>query len=105
MRMKHEVMRMTTDRVPMGTQLAVSLHQRNVAEDKTGMTVTCVMSSTTEMHTAGLRTSARSTSALNGSSVKKGTMTTTVPIMINLTDSALPKEGVPQEESKLFPVT
>jgi hypothetical protein len=57
------------------------------------------------MHTTGLKTGARSVSALNRSSVKKGTMTTTVTIMINLTDSILMKEDTTQEESKLFPTT
>jgi hypothetical protein len=63
------------------------------------------MSSTTEMHATGLKTGARSPSALNRSKVKKGTMTTTVPIMNNLTDSVLPNEGAMQEEPKLFPMT
>jgi hypothetical protein len=104
-RMKHGFMSMTTDIVPMGTRLALSLHRRNAAENETEMTEICTTSSTVEMQVAGLKTDARSTSALNRSSVKKGTMTTTVPITINLTDSILPKEGVTQEESKLFPTT
>jgi hypothetical protein len=62
---------MTTNRVPMGTRLAVSLHRRNTAEDKTGMTEICVTSSATEMHAAELKTSVKSASALNRSSVKK----------------------------------
>jgi hypothetical protein len=88
--MKHEVMSMATGRVPMGPQLAVSLHRRNAAEDETGMTKICVTSSTAEMHMAILKTGARSASALNRSSMKKGTMTTIVPITIDLTDSVLP---------------
>jgi hypothetical protein len=104
-RMKHGVMSMTIDIVPMGTRLAVSLHRRNAAKNEIGMTEICVTSSTVEMHVAGLKTDARRVSTLNRSSVKKGTMTTTVPITINLTDSVLPKEGVTQEESKPFPMT
>jgi hypothetical protein len=42
---------------------------------------------------------------LNRSSVKKGTMTTTVPITTNLTDNVFPKGGAMQEESRLFPTT
>jgi hypothetical protein len=98
-------MSMTIGRVPTRTQLAVSLHRRNAAEDETGMTETCATSSVVEMHVAGLKTGTSSASALNRSSIKKGTMTTMVPIMINLTDSALTKEGIVQEESKLFPMT
>jgi hypothetical protein len=50
-----------------------------VAKDETGMTEICVMPSTAEMHTVGSKTGIRSVSASNRSSVKKGTMTTTVP--------------------------
>jgi hypothetical protein len=89
----------------MGTRLAVSLHRRNTAEDKTGMTEICVTSSATEMHAAELKTGIKSASTLNRSSVKKWTMTTTTPITINLTDSVLSKEGAMQDESKLFPTT
>jgi hypothetical protein len=105
MRMKHEVMSMTPGRVPMGTWLVVSLHRRNVAEDEIRMAKICMTSSTAEMHATGLKTGARSMIALNRSNVKKGTMTTTVPIMINLTDSVLSKEGTTQEVSKVFPTT
>jgi hypothetical protein len=42
---------------------------------------------------------------LEQNDVKRGTMTIMVPIMTNLTDSALPKEGVMQEESRHFPTT
>jgi hypothetical protein len=104
-KMKLGVMSMTTGRVPMGTRLAVSLHQRNAIEDETGMTETCMKSFASEMHATGLKTGARSMSALNRSSVKKGTMIIIVPIMINLTDSTLPKKDATQEESKLFPTT
>jgi hypothetical protein len=37
--------------------------------------------------------------------VKKGTMTTMVPIMTNLTDSVPSKGGAMLEESRLFPMT
>jgi hypothetical protein len=57
------------------------------------------------MHVAGLKTDVRSTCALNRSSVKKGTMITTVPIMTNITNSILPKGGTMQEELRLFPMT
>jgi hypothetical protein len=85
----------------MGTRLAVSLHQRNTAEDETRMTEICATSSAVETHVVRLKTGARSVSALNRSCVKKGTMTIMVPIMINLTGSALSKEGATQE-SKPF---
>jgi hypothetical protein len=104
MRMKHEVTSMTTGRVPMGTRLAVSVHQRNTTEYETGMTEIYATSSVAEMHVVRLKTGARSVSALNRRCVKKGTMTITVPIMINLTDNALLKEGATQEVSKPFPM-
>jgi hypothetical protein len=88
--MKHKVTSMATGRVSMWPQLVVSLHQRNTAEDETGMTEICVTSSTAEMHAAILKIGTRSASALNRSSMKKGTMTTTIPIMIDLTNSVLP---------------
>jgi hypothetical protein len=103
--MKHGVMSVNTGRVPMGARLTISLYLRNVHKDETRMTETCVVSSVTEMHVVGLKTGARCASTLNRSSVKKGTITITVPITINLTDSALLKEGAMQEESKLFSMT
>jgi hypothetical protein len=57
------------------------------------------------MHTAGSKISVRSVSALSRSSVKKGAMSTMVPIMTNLTNSVLLKGGAMQEESRLFPMT
>jgi hypothetical protein len=57
------------------------------------------------MHTTGSKISVRSVSALNRSSVKKGTTTTMVPIMTNLTDNVLSKGGAMLEESRLFPMT
>jgi hypothetical protein len=103
--MRHGVMIMTTSRVRTGTRQAVSLHRRNVAEGETGMTEICATSSMAEMHMTRSKTSVRSTSVLNRSSAKKGTMTTMVPIMTNLTDSVLLKEGVMQEESRCSPKT
>jgi hypothetical protein len=103
--MKYGVMSLTTDRVHVGTQPAVSPHWRNAAECGIRMIVICMTSSTTEMHTAGLKTGARSANILSKSRAKKGTMTTIVPIMTNLTDSVLPKEGVMQEESRHSPKT
>jgi hypothetical protein len=103
--MKHGVMSMTTGKVLTGSRLVVSLHRRNTAKDETGMTEICAMPSTTEMHTAVLKIDMRSVSTLNRSNVKKGTMTTVVPIMPNLTDNVLPKESTMHKESKLFPIT
>jgi hypothetical protein len=85
--MRHGVMIMTTERVCTGTREAVSLHCRNAAESETGMIEICTMSS-----------DVWSTSILNRSRVKKGTMTTMHPITTNLTDSVLSKEGIIQEE-------
>jgi hypothetical protein len=90
MMMKHGVMSLTIGRVLMETWQAVSLHRRNAAEDETRMTEICAMSPVAEMHVARLKTGAKSTKALNRSSVKKGTMTTMVPIMTNLINSFLP---------------
>jgi hypothetical protein len=65
-----------------------------MAEGETGMTEIWMTSSAAEMYAAESETGVRSVSVLNRSSAKKGTMTTTVPIMTNLTDSVLPKEGI-----------
>jgi hypothetical protein len=105
MMMKHGVTSLTTGRVHVGTQLAFSHHQRNAAEGKTRMIETCMISSTSKMHIARLKTDVRSASAMNRSNVKRGTMITMVPIMTNLTDSVLPREGAMQEESRPFPMT
>jgi hypothetical protein len=98
-------MSLTTGRVSMGTTQIGSLHQRNTAEDETGMIEICVMSSAIEVHVAGLKIGVRSTSALNKSSVKKWTMITTVPILTNLTESVLPKRGAMQEQSRILLTT
>jgi hypothetical protein len=101
--MKHRVTSLTIDKVLTGTWQAVSLYLRNAAKDKTGMTEICVTSSTTEIHTTGLKTDVRSASALNKSNVRKGTMTTMVPIMTNLTDSILPKGAQSRRSQGFFP--
>jgi hypothetical protein len=103
--MKHGVKNLTTDRIHMGTQQEVSLHQRNTAEDETGMIEICIMSSAAEMQAIASKISVRSPSAFNRRSMKKGTTTTMVPTMTNLTDSILPKGGQMQEESSLFLMT
>jgi hypothetical protein len=103
--MKHGVMSMTTGKVLMGTRQAISLHRRNTTEDEIGMTEICATSFMAEMHVARLKTGVRNVSALNMNSVKKGTITTTVPITTNLIDSVLLKGGAMQEESRLFPTT
>jgi hypothetical protein len=102
---KHGALSLNTGRVCMGTWPVVSLHQRNAAEGKIGMIETYVTSSTAKMHATGSKTGVESASALNRSNVTRGTMTTMVSIMINLTDNALPKEDAIQEESKPFPTT
>jgi hypothetical protein len=63
MMMKHGVTSLTTDRVLTETQQTVSLHLRNTADEETRVTEICVTSSVIEMHSAGLKTDARSTSA------------------------------------------
>jgi hypothetical protein len=103
--MRHRVLSLTIGRVLTGTRRVVSLHRRNAAEDDTGMTEIYVTSSAVGMHMVRLKIGARSTSVLNRSSMKKGTMTTMVPILTNLTDSVLSKGGTMQEESRLFPTT
>jgi hypothetical protein len=92
--MRHRVMIMTTGRVRMGTRQVVSLHRRNVAEGETRMIEICVTSSAAEMHMAESKIGVMSMSILNRSSAKKGTMITMDPIMTNLTDIVLPKEGI-----------
>jgi hypothetical protein len=55
------------------------------------------------MHMARSKTSIRSVSALNRSSVKKGTMTIMVPIMTNLTDSVLSMGAQCRRSQGIFP--
>jgi hypothetical protein len=100
---KYGVTSLTTDRVHMGTQTAVSLHWRNVGEGGIGMTEICA-SSAAEMDATGLTIGARSVSALSKNDEIRGTMTIMVPSTTNLTDSAPLKEGATQEESRLSPM-
>jgi hypothetical protein len=51
--MERRVRTLTTVRVHVRTRPAVSLHQRNMTEDETGMTETCTTSFVIEMHAAG----------------------------------------------------
>jgi hypothetical protein len=96
---------LTTDRVIVGTWTVASLNQRSTAEGVGETITTCAMSSAVEIHATGLRIGAESKSALNRNNVMIGTMITTIPTMTNLTNNASLKEGITQEESKLFPVT
>jgi hypothetical protein len=91
--MKDGFMSLTTDRVCVGTRLAVSLHRRNAAEGETRMIEICVTSSAAKMHATGSKTGFRSMSALNRSDLNRGTMITMVPITTNLTDIVPLKEG------------
>jgi hypothetical protein len=76
-----------------------------MVKDEIEMTEICVTSSTAKIHTAGLKIGIRSMSALSKSSMKKGIMTTTVPITTNLTYSAALKGGIMQGELRHFPMT
>jgi hypothetical protein len=87
----------------MRTRPAASLHQGSTVEGVVGTTVTCVMSSKTEMLVVGSKTGVGNESAWNRNSVMKGTLITRVPTMTNLTGSAPLKEAIIQEESKLSP--
>jgi hypothetical protein len=80
---KNKVTSLTTRRVHVGTRQAVSLHQRNAAEDETEMTEICAMSYVVEMHVAGSKIDVRSMSTLNRRSMKKGTITVTPTIYKN----------------------
>jgi hypothetical protein len=75
----------------------------NLTRDEIRMTEICMMSSVVEVHAARLKIGARSMSALNKSSVKKGTMATTVPITTNFTDSVLPKGPQCRRSQDFFP--
>jgi hypothetical protein len=102
--MNHRVKSLTTSRAHAGTQPAVSLHQRSVAEGVIGKTETCVTSSVAEMHVAALTADGRSMSALSKNGVMKETMTTMVLSITSLTDSVSLMEGAIQEESKPSPM-
>jgi hypothetical protein len=96
-----EVTRMTTGRVPVGTRSTASLHQRSAAEGVAEKTASCMMSSTAEMHMAGLKTDAKSRSVTS----RNNTMTIMAHTMTNLTGNALQKEGTFQEVSWLISKT
>jgi hypothetical protein len=83
--MRNGGVRVTASVIPMGTQLAASLHQRNMVET----TVTCTTSSVAEMHAAELKTNAEIGSVMSRSSAMRGTMTIVVPTTTNLTGSVL----------------
>jgi hypothetical protein len=87
------VTKMTTDRVPMGTRTATSLHQRSTAKGVAETTVTCATSSAADMHKVRLRTGTESGSGSTMNSMMTRTMTIMVPSMTNLTDSTPQKEG------------
>jgi hypothetical protein len=99
-----EVRILTTDRVREVTWLVVCQHQINVAEGKTGMTMTCMMSSATEMRAPRSKTGVKNETALNKSDATRGTMIIMAPSMSNLTDSALLMARI-MKESKPFPMT
>jgi hypothetical protein len=86
-RTKTEVMMMTTGKASMGIQPAASFHGRSMAEDTIETTVTCVMKSMPEMHTAESKAGAKIGSAKSKNSAMKGTMIIMVLIMTNLTKS------------------
>jgi hypothetical protein len=94
MRTETGVMSLTTSNVPARTQPTTSLHQRNTAEGIVGTTVTCVMSSTTEMHAIGSKIGTESKSAWNKNNAMRGTMIIMVPTMTNLTGTTPLKEGI-----------
>jgi hypothetical protein len=71
-RIETGVMIMTIRRVLVGTWLASSLHQRSTAEDVIETTVTCVTSSTVELHMAELKTSIEIGSEKSKNIVMKG---------------------------------
>jgi hypothetical protein len=78
---------LTTDRICVGTQPAVSLHRRSVAEGEIGMTEICATSSTTEMHAVESKISVKSKSASCSNDATRGTMITMVPSKTNLQDN------------------
>jgi hypothetical protein len=103
--MECRIRTLTTARDCVETRPAASLPQRNAAEDDTRMTMTCMTSFATEMHTTRLKIGAKSENALNRNDTTRGIMIIMVPSTTNLSDNALPKERTMKEESKLFPTT
>jgi hypothetical protein len=78
---------LTTIRAHAGTQPAASLPRRSAAENGIRTTWTYVMLSTTEMHTTGLKTGAKSETASRKIGTMKGTMTTMVLTTISLSNT------------------
>jgi hypothetical protein len=87
-RMETGVTMMTTSKVPMGTQPAVSLHWRAMART----TGTCIMSSMAEMYVAGSKDGTEIKCVMNWNSAVRGIEITMAPIMTSLTGSVLLKE-------------
>jgi hypothetical protein len=85
------------------TQLVLSLHQSNAAEDETKISETCAMPSAIEMHITGSKTGAKKKTASSRNNATRGTMIIMVPSTANLTDNAPLKEGAMKEESMLSP--
>jgi hypothetical protein len=96
---------LTTARAHVGTQLVVSLPRRSMAENEIRTTGTCATSSAIEMLVTGSKIASRSETVLDVNNTMKGTMTTMVPSMIDLTDIIIQKEDATKAGSKLFPMT
>jgi hypothetical protein len=97
------IMTLTTARVCAGTPPAASLPRRSAAE--IGTTKICATLYATEMHTAGLKTSAKRETTSNANDMRKGTMTTTVPTLTNPTVTILPSEDAMKGGSSLSHMT
>jgi hypothetical protein len=85
------VTKMTTGTVPVRTRPAASLHHRSTIKGMAGITETCMMSSTVEMHMAGLKIGAKIGSMPSRSSARRGTMIIVAHTMTNITGSILQK--------------
>jgi hypothetical protein len=92
-RTETKVTMMTNGRVPMGTRLAASLHQRSVVE----ATVTYTMSSMAEMHVAESKAGVEIRSVMNKNNAMRGTVITMAPTMTSLT---FPNTKASHEESQ-----
>jgi hypothetical protein len=79
-----EVTSLTTGRVLMGTQPAASLNRRSTIEGVVGTIMTCVVSSSAEMHIARSKTGVERESAWNKNSAMRGTVIIMVRTMTNL---------------------
>jgi hypothetical protein len=69
------------------------------------MTMTCTMSSATEMPITRSKANAKNETMPNKNDTMRGTMIIMAPSTTNLIDSAPLKEGAMKEESKSFPTT